>query len=231
MKNRGTAFYNTYRPRQFGQVLGQEQSLEILRKQAKLDAFGHAYLLYGPSGTGKTTTARLLAMALNCPAMNGTGEPCGECPSCKTIYEGANWDVFEMDAASQRGIDDIRELKMRAYLSPIGKKKVYIIDEAHALTEPAWNALLKLLEEPPPHLTIILCSTAPDKIPLTVKSRCQLYPFHQVAAKHIRAKLTGIIEEWGIELDSKALDFIVESSAGNMRSAENVLEQVTILKV
>lgn len=170
-------------------------------------------------------------MSLNCADLDGTGEPCGECQNCKTIYDGANWDVIEMDGASQRGIDDIREMKLKAYLMPLGRKKVYIIDEAHALTEPAWNALLKLLEEPPPHLVFILCSTDASKIPLTVKSRCQLYPFHALAPKYIKEKLTKIIADWGIELDDKALDFIAQSSAGNMRSAENILEQVTILKV
>jgi len=227
---RGNGFYNKYRPRQFSDVLGQAHATEILRKQAILNAFHHAYLLYGPSGTGKTTTARLLAMSLNCTGMNGIGEPCGQCPNCKTIWDGANWDVIEMDGASQRGIDDIRDLKLKAYLCPMGNKKVYIIDEAHGLTEPAWNALLKLLEEPPPHLVIILCSTDAGRIPATVKSRCQLYPFHQIAPKHIKEKLSVIIADWGIELDGQALDFIVGSAAGNMRSAENMIEQCVVLK-
>lgn len=223
------SFYAKYRPIQFSQVLGQDHVIQILMGQARTGNFHHAYLMYGASGTGKTSTARILAMALNCPSLDGTGEPCGECPSCRTIRKGANWDVFEVDAAQFRGIDDIRELKQRAYLSPMGKRKVYIIDEAHMLTETAWNGMLKLLEEPPPHLVIILCTTQADKIPLTAKSRCQLYPFHQLKPNDIRQKLEGITAEEGIELDPKHLQFIVESAGGNMRSAENILEQVVCL--
>lgn len=231
MNNRGSAFYNTYRPKQFAEVLGQAHATEILKKQAILKAFGHAYLFYGPSGTGKTTTARLLAMALNCANMNGTGEPCGECQSCKAIQESAYWDLIELDGARFSRIEDARELVYKASFAPFnGTRKVILIDECHRLSEASWDVLLKTLEEPPPHLVIILCSTDAGKIPLTVKSRCQLYPFHQITPKHIKQKLTGIIADWGITLDGKALDFIVESAAGNMRSAENMIEQVTILK-
>ena len=220
------SFYSKYRPAQFSQVLGQDHVIQILMGQARAGGFHHAYLMYGASGTGKTSTARILAMALNCPSLDGTGEPCGGCPSCRTIRKGANWDVSEIDGAQFRGIDDIRELKQRAYLSPMGKKKVYIIDEAHQLTETAWNGMLKLLEEPPPHLVIILCTTQVEKVPLTVKSRCQLYPFRQLKANEIKGKLEMIAQGEGVELDHKHLQFIVESAGGNMRSAENILEQV-----
>lgn len=235
MKHRGNSFYNTYRPRQFSEVLGQAQSVEILKKQAILDAFAHAYLLYGGSGTGKTSTARILASALNCPNLNGTGEPCGKCPNCKTTYEGANWDVIEMDGASQRGIDDIRELKLKAYLMPLGNKKVYIIDEAHALTDQAWNALLKLLEEPPPHLVLILCSTQPDKIPATVQSRCQRFVFNPLKAIHIQQKLKMIADDWGVNFNDvpEMLRANLERAvwSGNMREAENAFEQIIVVMV
>ena len=223
------AIYQDYRPGRFADVLGQEQSIQILRSQAKTGNFGHAYLMYGASGTGKTSTARILAMAVICQNMNGMGEPCGECQDCKGIREGRHWDVQELDGAQFSGIDAIRELKYRAYLSPLSGRKVYIIDEAHRLSENAWDGLLKLLEEPPPYLVIILCSTQADKIPLTVKSRTQLYPFNTIRAEHIRGKLEAITAAFGVELDLKHLQFIVECSCGNMRSAENLLEQVLVV--
>ena len=223
--------YTLYRPQRFEQVLGQGDLIGILKSQAKSKDYHHAYLFYGESGTGKTSTARILAMALNCESMNGIGEPCLTCQSCKAIAKGSSWDVQEIDGANCRGIDDIRELKSRAYLSPFGGgKKVYIIDEAHALTEPAWNALLKLLEEPPPHLVIIICSTQADKIPTTVKSRCQLYPFKKLKFEDIKGKLKRIAGDLSLEVDEKSLNFIAETSCGNMRSAENFLEQVYNLK-
>ena len=225
----GTAIYNSYRPKSWSEVIGQPQAIDILRKQGQLGAWGHAYLLYGASGTGKTTTARILAAALNC-TKDGTGEPCGKCQSCRTILDAANWDVIELDAGQFRGIDDIRELRTKAYFSPIGKRKVYIIDEAHQLTETAWNGLLKLLEEPPPHLVIILCTTQADKIPLTVKSRCQLFPFNALKPDQIKGKLARIAQDWGIELDPKHLEFIAQSAGGNMRAAENLLEQCIVVK-
>lgn len=226
----GTAIYNTARPKRFAEVLGQGQVTELLVKQGKLKAWGHAYLLYGPSGTGKTTTARILAAAVNCQNLNGTGEPCGECQPCRLIPKGDYWDLIEVDGASQRGIEEIRDLKAKAYLAPWGKVKVYIIDECHALTEAAWHALLKFLEEPPPQTVIILCTTQADKIPLTVKSRCQLYPFKALDGATVKGKLARIAGEWGITLDTKHLAMIAETSAGNMRSAENLLEQCIVMQ-
>lgn len=218
-------FYNRYRPRQFSDILGQEQSVAILKRQALIGQYHHAYLFFGASGTGKTTTARILAMCLNC-SMDGTGEPCGECDSCRLIREGSYWDVIEIDAARFRGIDDIQDLCYKAHFSPIGKKKVYILDEAHQITEAGFNAMLKLLEEPPPHLVIILCTTHFEKIPDTITSRCQLYPFTKLKPGNIKKKLELISQNEGISPDAEHLTFIAESSHGNMRSAENLLEQI-----
>ena len=220
------SFYQKYRPQQFADVLGQEQVVAILKNQAKMGNYHHAYLFFGSSGTGKTTTARILASCLNCASLNGDGEPCGECQSCQAIRKGSHWDVQEIDAARFRGIDDIKELAYRAYLAPTGKHKVYIIDEAHQITEAGFNAMLKLLEEPPPHLVIILCTTHFEKIPDTISSRCQLYPFTKLKGEDIKKKLEFISQKEGIAPDAKHLNFIVETSAGNMRSAENILEQL-----
>jgi DNA polymerase-3 subunit gamma/tau len=220
------SFYNDFRPCQFSDVLGQEQSVAILKKQVLSGNYHHAYLFFGASGTGKTTTARILAMCLNCESLNGTGEPCGKCPSCKAVIEHRHWDVIEIDAGRFRGIDDIKDLAYRAYLSPVGKRKVFILDECHQLTEPAWNGLLKLLEEPPPHLFLMLCTTAFEKIPETVTSRCQLFPFGKLSGEVIKVKLERIAQNIGIAPDPRHIQFIVESSHGNMRTAENTLEQV-----
>jgi len=224
------SFYQKYRPHQFSDVVGQGQSVEILKKQALTGGYHHAYLFFGASGTGKTTTARILAMALNCASLYGTGEPCGRCPSCEAVKEGRHWDVLEIDGARFRGIDDVKELAYRAYLAPMGKRRVYIIDECHMLTEPAWNGLLKLLEEPPPHVVVILCTTQYTKIPETIVSRCQLYPFEKLKAEDMKRKLEAICQSIGISPDPRHIQFIVESAHGNMRTAENTLEQVCQLK-
>lgn len=224
------SFYQKYRPHSFGELAGQGEVVAILQRQAKDHNYHHAYLLFGASGTGKTSTARILSMALNCECMNGTGEPCGECPSCKAIKEGRHWDTLEVDGARFRGIDDVKDLCYKAYFAPFGNRKVYIIDECHMLTEPAFNGLLKLLEEPPPHLVIILCTTHFEKIPDTITSRCQLYPFTKLKAQDIIKKLAFICQREGLTPDPKHLQFIAESACGNMRSAENTLEQVCQLE-
>ena len=220
------SFYNKYRPTQFGDVLGQEQVTQILKSQAITGQYHHAYLFFGASGTGKTTTARILAMCLNCWNLDGNGEPCGDCPSCRAVRAGSHWDVIEIDGARFRGIDDTRELAYRAYLSPLGSRKIYIIDECHMLTEPAWNGMLKLLEEPPPHLVVVLCTTHFEKLPDTITSRCQLYPFTKLEPEQVRHKLELICQDTGITPDPRHIQFIIEKAGGNMRSAENTLEQV-----
>jgi len=220
------SFYNRYRPTQFNDVLGQEQVTKILKNQALTGSYHHAYLLFGASGTGKTTTARILAMCLNCQDLNGNGEPCQSCQSCRAVKAGNHWDVIEIDGARFRGIDDVKDLAYRAYLSPLGNHKIYIIDECHMFTEPAWNGMLKLLEEPPPHLVIILCTTHFEKIPDTIASRCQLYPFTKLEPEQVRHKLELICRDTGITPDPKHIQFIIEKAGGNMRSAENTLEQV-----
>ena len=217
------SFYNDYRPHRFKDVLGQEESIAILKRQALTGHYHHAYLFFGASGTGKTTTARILAMALNCVDMDGTSDPCGKCLSCEAVIKGNHWDVQEIDAGRFRGLEDIRELVYRAYFSPLGKYKVYIIDECHQLTEPAWNGLLKLLEEPPPHLVIMLCTTQFEKIPDTVISRCQLYPFTKLKPELVREKLERIAQTVGIKPDPKHLQFIVEKCAGQYEDSREHL--------
>ena len=224
------SFYQKYRPRQFSELLGQEQVVAILKSQAKSRAYHHAYLLFGASGTGKTTTARLLAMSLNCLNGHNDGEPCGDCDNCRTIYQGHNWDVIEVDGARFRGIEEIKELCYRANFSPVGEHKVYIIDEAHQITEAGFNAMLKLLEEPPPYLMVILCTTELARIPETIVSRCQLYPFMKIKPNDIREKLDIISKKEGVSPDEKHIEFIVQSSNGNLRTAENILEQVCLLR-
>jgi len=222
------AFYNQYRPRTFADLLGQDQVTGILKKQAQNKSFHHAYLFFGKSGTGKTTTARILASCLNCYNLDGTGEPCGECQSCKAIREGRSWDVLEVDGARYRGLDDVKDLAYRSYYSPIGNKKVYIIDEVHQITEAGFNAMLKLLEEPPSHLVIILCTTDITKIPDTVSSRCELFPFKKLKLEDIKGKILSIAKAEQIELDPRHAEFIAQTSGGNMRKAENLLEQCLV---
>lgn len=220
-------FYEDYRPKKFSDVIGQKATIEVLKAQARLGFFHHSYCFYGPSGSGKTSTARILAMVLNCENLDGTGEPepCGKCKNCVAIIKGTHWDVLEVDGASQRGINDIRELKAKAYLYPLSKKKVYIIDEAHSLTEEAFNSLLKLLEEPPSHLVIILITTQIKNIPITVLSRCQKFEFKPLSYDDIKAKILMIARDWGIELDDEVINIIVRNAQGNLRIAENTLEQ------
>jgi DNA polymerase-3 subunit gamma/tau len=223
-------FYNTYRPQRWSELVGQPSVVEILQTQSQRRKFAHSYLLYGPSGTGKTSTARILAASMNCQNGHRKGEPCGKCLPCQEIQKGSFWDVIEIDGARFRGVDEAKSLAFKAHLAPLnGGRKVYIIDEAHALTTDAQNVLLKLLEEPPPNVCLILCTTKLEGILETVRSRCQLYPFNQLKPEDIKVKLERICKKERIKPDPRHLQFIAESASGNMRVAENILEQVAVL--
>ncbi len=218
--------YNDHRPAKFKDVMGQDAVAEILKAQLRKGTLGHAYIFGGPSGVGKTTMARILAAAANCQNLRA-GEPCGKCSDCVTTIAGAHWDVVEMDAASNRGIDDVRDMIGRSYLSPMSTRKVYIVDEAHGLTQPAWDALLKTVEEPPPHLLWIFCTTRPDQLPETVLSRCQGLRLSAVETRQIAEVIEGIARSMRVTIDHNAAMFIAEQAGGNVRMALSTLEQVT----
>jgi DNA polymerase-3 subunit gamma/tau len=215
--------YEKHRPYQFGQIIGQDKIIAVLRAQSRQKQFAHSYLFFGYSGTGKTTVARIIAMAMNCThIVDGAGEPCGECQDCLAIRHSHHWDVLEMDSGRFRGIDDIRNLAYKANFAPIGKRKVYILDECQQLTPEAWNSLLKLLEEPPPHLCLILCTTnglGDGKIPETVVSRCELYPFSKLEANDMQRELKMVADKEHMQLDQAWLNWVTTFSQGNLRVA------------
>ena len=218
--------YNDYRPLRFQDVIGQP-SVDLLKRQSTRGRYGHTYLFFGQSGSGKTTSARILAMALNCKD-KVDGEPCGQCQSCRMVSKGIHWDVIEIDAAKFRGIDDIKELNRKAYLCPTGgadSYKIYIIDEAHQITLDGFNAMLKLLEEPPDHLIIILCTTKREAIPDTIASRCQLFPFVEIKPADIAKRILELARLEGVNLDNSHITRISQMACGNMRQAETMLEQ------
>src|SRR5438132_9828449 len=219
--------YLKYRSQRFGDLVGQDAIAQTLRNAVEQGRVAHAYLFCGVRGTGKTSTARILAKAINCLDRRGA-EPCGVCANCVEIGSGAAVDLIEIDAASNRGIDEIRDLRERVkYLPATLKVKVYIIDEAHMLTTEAFNALLKTLEEPPPHVVFVLATTDAHKVPATIVSRCQRFDFRRISVAATVQCLATICAAEGFTTGGGALELIARSSTGSMRDAENLLEQLT----
>jgi len=220
------ALYRKWRPQTFDEVVGQEHVVRTLRNALASGRIHHAYLFAGPRGTGKTTTARLLAKAVNCLAPEDQ-RPCNECTICQAVNEGRLLDLIEIDAASNTGVDDVRELRERVGFRPNeARYKVYVIDEVHMLSNAAFNALLKTLEEPPPHAIFVLATTRPDKIPDTVLSRCQRHDFRLIPVSKIVARLQWMTEQEHIRADREALTLIARQSTGSMRDAESLLDQL-----
>jgi DNA polymerase-3 subunit gamma/tau len=220
------ALYRKYRPETFGQMVGQEHILRVLSNAITEGKVSHAYLFTGPRGTGKTSVARILAKAINCKARNGFN-PCGKCQICVGINEGKVMDLIEIDAASNRGIDEIRDLREKVKFSPTeGEYKVFIIDEVHMLTKEAFNALLKTLEEPPEHAIFVLATTEINKVPATIISRCQRHDFTRIRLTEIVAKLSEIKKKESICVSDDALELIAETSEGGMRDAISLLDQL-----
>jgi DNA polymerase III subunit gamma/tau len=221
-----TALYRKYRPQTFDEVVGQEAVVRTLTNAIEGGKIRQAYLFAGPRGTGKTSMARILAKSVNC-VQGPTAHPDNTCPSCVAISRGDALDVIEMDAASQRGIDDIRDIRERVILQPVqGRSKVYILDEAHQLTDAAWNALLKLIEEPPPHLLFVFCTTELAKVLPTVRSRCQTFVFQRPRLPELVRKLRLIADGEGIEVPDAALALIARGGRGAYRDAESTLDQL-----
>jgi len=215
-----------YRPQRFADLVGQEHVARGLAGAIESGRIGHAYLFTGARGVGKTSAARIYAKALECGSRQH-GEPCNECPKCLAIAGGHDVDVIEVDAASNRGIDEIRQLRQNVAVRPAsGQYKTYIIDEVHMLTREAFNALLKTLEEPPPHVKFVLCTTEPEKLPITILSRCQRFDFQAVSAGAITGRLAQIVEAEGVQVAPAALGLIARRAAGSMRDSQSLLEQL-----
>jgi len=220
-------FYRKWRPQSFSELVGQDPITQTVRNSLASGRVAHAYLFCGPRGTGKTSMGRLLAKAVNC-LQPADGEPCNTCESCQAYLEGRAMDLVEMDAASNRGIEEIRKLRDRVGLAPMaGGYKVYLVDEVHMLTPEAYNALLKTLEEPPPHIIFILATTEAHKVPATIISRCQRFDFHRLPLAAVVSRLEHICQQEGIQIEAAALQEIARSASGSLRDAINLVEQLS----
>ena len=223
------ALYRKWRPARFDDVIGQEHVTRTLKNSVAADRVGHAYLFCGPRGTGKTTLARLLAKAVNCLHEDLAERPCNDCSICQAVATGRFLDLIEIDAASNTGVDDIRELRDKINFSPTeGRFKVYIIDEVHMLSTAAFNALLKTLEEPPPHVKFVLATTEEHKVPITIKSRCQQFNFRLLNQEEISQRLNWLADKEGFTLEPEALRMIARQGAGSLRDAESLLDQLVV---
>lgn len=224
------SLYRRYRPQKFSDMVGQSAAVSVLRESLKEGHIGHAYLFSGPRGCGKTSAARLVAKGLNCQNHEAEGEPCGECGACTAIARGEHLDVIEIDGASNRGINEIRDLKSHVNLKPLSAHyKVYIIDEVHMLTEQAFNALLKTLEEPPANVVFILATTEPYKVPVTIRSRCQHIPFHRISMADMVNRVAFVCESENIQADMEAVWEVSRQADGALRDALSLTEQAVSL--